>query len=50
MDRGLALFLIGLIFGGGLGFLVAAGNGITLDGHDHSDPAAHAAPAGHSHD
>lgn len=35
MDR-LGLFVIGLIFGGGFGFLVAAGNGITLDGHDHA--------------
>lgn len=34
MDR-LALFAIGLVFGGGMGFLVAASNGITLDGHDH---------------
>ena len=35
MDR-LGLFLIGLVFGGGVGFLVAASNGITLDGHDHA--------------
>ena len=41
MARGLGLFAIGLIFGGGLGFVVAAGNGITFDGHDHGDPAAH---------
>ena len=41
--RQLALFLIGLFFGGGLGFLVAASYGVTLDGHDHSDPAHHAA-------
>ncbi|NIZ14751.1 hypothetical protein [Phaeobacter sp. HF9A] len=37
MSRSLSLFAIGLVFGGGLGFLVAAGNGITLDGHDHGD-------------
>jgi hypothetical protein len=35
MDRKLGMLLIGLIFGGGIGFLIAAGNGITLDGHDH---------------
>lgn len=41
MDRSLALFAIGLVFGGGIGFVVAAGNGITFDGHDHADPATH---------
>ncbi|WP_298812321.1 hypothetical protein [uncultured Roseibium sp.] len=41
MERSLALFVIGLIFGGGIGFVAAASNGITLDGHDHSDPNAH---------
>lgn len=41
MSRSLALFGIGLIFGGGTGFLVAASAGITLDGHDHGDPNAH---------
>ncbi len=41
MDRGLALFAIGLIFGGGIGFVIAAGNGVTFDGHDHADPSAH---------
>lgn len=53
MNTALPLFLIGLIFGGGIGFTIAAANGITLDGHDHSDPAHHAtagksdgAPAG----
>ncbi|MDA7427109.1 hypothetical protein PGB28_01460 [Primorskyibacter aestuariivivens] len=43
MDRSIPLFLIGLVFGGGLGFTYAAGNGITLDGHDHADPAHHGA-------
>ncbi|APE45562.1 hypothetical protein BOO69_17235 [Sulfitobacter alexandrii] len=47
MNRTLALFVIGLIFGGGLGFAFAAGNGITFDGHDHADPAHH---AGMAHD
>lgn len=41
MNTGLPLLAIGLIFGGGIGFTVAAANGITLDGHDHSDPAHH---------
>jgi hypothetical protein len=43
MGRGLGLFVIGLVFGGGLGFTLAAGYGVTFDGHDHSDPAAHGA-------
>lgn len=42
MSRGLGLFAIGLVFGGGIGFVVAAGNGITFDGHDHGDAASHA--------
>lgn len=41
MDRSLGLFAIGLIFGGGIGVLVAASNGLTLDGHDHDDSTAH---------
>lgn len=41
MDRSLALFAIGLVFGGGIGFAIAASNGVTFDGHDHGDPAAH---------
>ncbi|MFT6674872.1 MAG: hypothetical protein ACJAVM_001058 [Sulfitobacter sp.] len=45
MTRTLALFVIGIVFGGGLGFAIAAGNGITFDGHDHGDPAAHGGPA-----
>lgn len=36
MDRKIFMLLIGLVFGGGIGFLVAAGNGVTLDGHDHA--------------
>lgn len=43
MDRTLPLFLLGLLFGGAIGFTFAAGNGYTLDGHDHSDPAQHTA-------
>lgn len=36
------LFLIGLTFGVAGGFVIAAANGITLDGHDHSEAGAHA--------
>ncbi|MFZ5964702.1 hypothetical protein ACOXXX_17300 [Thalassococcus sp. BH17M4-6] len=50
MDRSIPMLLIGLVFGGGLGFMTAAANGVTLDGHDHdhdhhggADSAAHAA-------
>jgi hypothetical protein len=41
MDRTLPLFIIGLTFGVGIGFAIAAGNGITFDGHDHGDLAQH---------
>ncbi len=40
MDRALVLFAIGLVFGGGIGFVAAAGNGVTFDGHDHGDQTA----------
>lgn len=49
-DRSLALLAIGLVFGGGIGFVLAAGYEITLDGHDHGagTSAASAGPhAGH---
>lgn len=39
--RTLALFAIGLVFGGGIGFSTAAGLGVTFDGHDHADAAQH---------
>lgn len=39
MSRALGLFAIGLVFGGGIGFTVAAGNGISFDGHDHGGDA-----------
>lgn len=45
--RTFMLFLIGLTFGAAGGFVVAAANGITLDGHDHTDAAHHGA-AGHA--
>ncbi len=35
MNTAIPLLVIGLIFGGGIGFTIAAANGITLDGHDH---------------
>ncbi|AXI44804.1 hypothetical protein C1J03_01410 [Sulfitobacter sp. SK012] len=41
MGRTFALFIIGLVFGGGIGFVLAAGNGITFDGHDHGDASQH---------
>lgn len=40
--RTFMLFLIGLTFGAAGGFVYAAANGFTLDGHDHADPAHHA--------
>lgn len=43
MSRALSLFAIGLVFGGGIGFVTAAGIGVTFDGHDHADPAQHGA-------
>lgn len=49
MDRSIPLLLIGLVFGGGIGFVTAASNGVTLDGHDHSDPAHHGAGVSHDH-
>lgn len=45
--RTFMLFIIGLVFGAAGGFVVAAGNGISLDGHDHADPAHHAAGMDH---
>ena len=36
MNRALAMLIIGLVFGGGLGFVLAAANNATLDGHDHA--------------
>lgn len=50
MDRTIPMLLIGLIFGGGIGFVTAAGNGITFDGHDHSDPTHNSAVHSMDHD
>lgn len=51
MSRALALLIIGLVFGGGIGFILAAANGVTLDGHDHATDhgAPEGADAGHDH-
>lgn len=35
MPRSLALLLIGLLLGGGVGFFLAAANNVALDGHHH---------------
>jgi hypothetical protein len=43
MDRSIPMLLIGLVFGGGIGFVVAAGQGFTLDGHDHGVAGQHMA-------
>ena len=40
-SRTLGLVLLAAFFGALSGFLLAAGNGITLDGHDHDDPSHH---------
>ena len=52
MDRSIPLLLIGLVFGGGIGFVIAASNGATLDGHDHATDhgtVAHDTKAHHDH-
>ena len=50
MPRQILFLLIGLFFGSGLGFFVAAANNATLDGHDHGADG-HASPAhGGGHD
>ena len=43
MPRSLALLLIGLLLGGGVGFFLAAANNVALDGHHHpeADRAGH---------
>ncbi len=47
--RTFVLFLIGLTFGAASGFVLAAGNGITFDGHDHADAAQHGGMVGTDH-
>ena len=41
ITRQLALFVIGILFGGVIGFLIAAGNGIELHGHHHDHAVSH---------
>lgn len=53
MNRILALFAIGLGLGGGIGFLAAASNNVTFDGHDHGTHSHATAPGdvqSHDHD
>lgn len=51
MKNPLAFLIIGLFFGTGLGFLLAASTGAKLEGHDHSNPDHHGATemAHHKH-
>lgn len=49
MQRPLALLIIGLFFGTGFGFLFAASNGVTLDGHDHDHNVAETTADDHAH-
>lgn len=49
MPKGLFLLIIGLFFGTGLGFLLAASSGAQLSGHDHGGGAVHD-HAAHDHD
>ncbi|MCY3830692.1 MAG: hypothetical protein OXF89_16305 [Rhodospirillaceae bacterium] len=44
MPRSLALLIIGLFFGGGIGFFLAAANNVALDGHHHPPGAGKAEP------
>ncbi|WP_069301389.1 hypothetical protein [Neptunicoccus sediminis] len=47
MRNPIAFLVIGLFFGTGIGFLWAASQGITLDGHDHA--TGHGATGAHDH-
>lgn len=47
MNKPLGLLAVGLVLGGLTGFMVAAGYGITLDGHDHGSHTGHVDHAGH---
>ena len=46
MRNPIAFLIIGLFFGAGIGFLLAGSQGITFDGHDHSE---HVAGGGANH-
>lgn len=47
MDRRMMLLVIGLVFGTGIGFLIAASYGVTLNGHDHATDHEDATGTGH---
>lgn len=49
MGRIFAMFVIGLGLGGGFGFLVAASNGVMLEGHDHGAHGHGGEAASHAH-
>lgn len=49
MDRRMMLLVIGLVFGSGIGFLVAASYGVTLNGHDHATDHGAMQSNGHDH-
>ena len=48
MKPTLGMFIIGLVFGGGIGFAVAAATGVVFEPHDHNDPAQHGAGMDHT--
>ncbi len=53
MNRSIPMLVIGLVFGGLGGFLVAASYGVTFDGHDHATDhggETHASTEASSHD
>ena len=41
MNRTLGMFVIGLVFGGGIGFTIAASTNSAFEPHDHGNPAHH---------
>ena len=49
MQKPLALLIIGLFFGAGFGFLIAASNDVTLDSHDHDHNVAAETTMDHVH-
>ncbi|WP_417769791.1 hypothetical protein [Stappia sp.] len=50
MDRSIPMLLLGLFFGAGIGFTLAATNDVAIEGHDHSNPAHHGGtPQGGAH-
>lgn len=49
MQRPLLFLLIGLFFGGGIGFVVAAANNVALDGHHHGEASSDGRSGHHDH-